>query len=1160
MNRIIRKKGGNTFNITGSLVRNTITVGRLGSGADFECDGVADDVEISQAIAQASTVNKPINVEVIGYGYDYTYSIANTIEIPVKVGTDGVYPVVPTHKGAVFKVASNKLTPGSLGLDSVYRSKNFYSEINTNYNSYSTIGNFDFGDLTIMGNATNQARKTATYATFANFPTSGQVVGRIYVARDTDTGYNWSGTAYTTGAVGAFPAIANGGKHWRAYTNHLIKLYGYNYRTRGIYLQDASEFAYYSEQTNTDTNVFNDYATMEASLNQVRIVGYGLGGINWYGPHDSRWADVKIHTNQYSSEALYNAFITQTPNANGGGLVLDDVHPWGPTASYGSNLVIKDTSVYGNAYVEGSSNTALTATNSTIQLDLKVTNAGANQIKLKDCYNTVLNIDNVYQFAPIGTIVKLEGSFKNSQVDVRTIDTNNVGISSKVFDITALTSDENISLRARIPFNPGISPNNKQISAGVVATDLSASSEINIIKMTSATAFTTIKKSPFPTGGGPATSDDLVEGVTNLYYTPKKQAELNSKYKTDNVIVGAHFPGYTGSGNTTPTLLSTLETDTGANNLGALLFKGLSSGGTYTSTDFQPVADILNTGRICVYNLEPNGILSSINAGNFDAQFTQFKTLVDAYALANPNFYPGQLLVKFMHEGNLSVGAYDWVIFDSRNLGETFNKFTTTKAVIDTAIGNFKTAYQRLANLLVSPNILRVFELGQDNFAGGMTQLDDFFPTPSYYEVVSANSYNRYGISSGYAYSSPLGDNLTAWLTATDRKAPQKPKMIGETSSTALSIVNPFGTSQVTITSGGAGFPASQVNQPVPASAIINNGATSPQFNYSSNASGVITSFSLVNKGRDVTSCTINSSFLGGTGLTTTVNLRQTGINKANWIRDAFDYVKNNTDIRYMFWFLEEKPVSVTDNRDWSLSIPADKTAFGLGVQSINDRESSPLIGGKGSPNLCIDPYTKTVTSWNGAGGNVGTVSLTTNSTNLPPYDRQITSAIRITHSATAGTFDSKPFSNRLGFIIPYWNGGGTWNNGYQPNEPLTIEFDALYKPYGNPASYSAPLLVAIEDLTGGNYERSVPPQFELQKQYKRYRVVTSNGQVSATGYNVFFGIGSATTSGELIITNASMRIGSNLQPLNFESSAGSVTQADLTSIFNQSKRYALIH
>lgn len=522
--------------------RTYVTVGKAGSNADFVGDGVNDHVAIQNAINFAATSPNVDTVFITGYGYDYEYQIGGTITIKSK-GSGGNSINISGY-GAILQHKS-----GFSG--DTFITNNFYSEINTNYNSYSQIGNGYIEGIGIEGNSGGGTIHTITYASMSAFPATG-VAGNIYVDRSTDTGYYYSGGAYTTSG------IADSGHHWRAYAYHAIKIYGYHMVLRDVYIHDCLEFGLYSEQTNTDTNTFNDYSTMESTLEHVNIVGWSLGGINWLGPHDSLWSDVKLHTNEYATNSLYNVYSSQGANWNGGAMSWFDVHPWGPTASYGANVVLVNSSIRGSAYIEGSSNIGLQATNSTISMNLVVTNSNIN-VQLTNCYNTRLDIDNYYQYTTTGTLVQLIGSITGSQIRVNNVDISNINSSSKVFDVTGVTSSANTLLYARIPYS---SP---AISAGVTNTSLDLSSEIDVVTMGSTPALATIVRKfaayGTPTPGYVVTADangnpkwgsvSSGSGTTWQVITASQTASIQNGYITNgSSLVTVTLPATAAVGNT----------------------------------------------------------------------------------------------------------------------------------------------------------------------------------------------------------------------------------------------------------------------------------------------------------------------------------------------------------------------------------------------------------------------------------------------------------------------------------------------------------------------------------------------------------------------------------------------------------------------------------
>jgi len=485
----------------------TITIGKTGSGANFECDGTDDQVQFQAAmdLAVAGTDAAPAIITVIGYNKAWQYSFSDAVVLKPVSGGNAVHIYM---SNAVIKNAD-----GYSG--EKFISQNFYNEINSNYNSYSTLGGFYLHGGILEGNSEHGTIHTFTYANFAAFPGTG-VTGNIYVDRETDTGYMWNGSAYYyagdgTSAYGT--GIKNNGKHWRAYAHHQIKIYGFHYVIEDTEIYDSLEFSLYSEQTNTDTEVFNDYATMETVLRHISIVGYNLGAINWLGPHDSTWYDVGPHTNQYSvGTVLYNVYISAGANYNGGGLVVHNFHPWGNTATYGANVVLDHASIRGDAYIEGSTNgVGLRAKSSTFSLDLVSTNTAIG-VELTDCYNVSLQIDNYYQFVTMQKLVKILGNLRNSQIYIKNIDDNNLSGSPQVFDIASAGDIKYCLFWARIPY---LSP---EVAIGLDVGDLDETNELDIIKFGSPSWNTrTIRQ--IPMGGDYARMTN--DGWANMKFEPQ---------------------------------------------------------------------------------------------------------------------------------------------------------------------------------------------------------------------------------------------------------------------------------------------------------------------------------------------------------------------------------------------------------------------------------------------------------------------------------------------------------------------------------------------------------------------------------------------------------------------------------------------------------------
>lgn len=630
-------------------------------------------------------------------------------------------------------------------------------------------------------------------------------------------------------------------------------------------------------------------------------------------------------------------------------------------------------------------------------------------------------------------------------------------------------------------------------------------------------------------------------------------------------VIGAQFIGFNNElGSTTSdNSLSVLENATGLPNklMDALTFQGFVPSDTFTQSIFDTkVGDIIRSGRGVVFNFEPfrdtalaTGSLDQINAGSHDNLIIQFNAFVKELAKEVPDVRD-KLAIKFLHEGNLSVGAYPWVVFDPLNLGSTYDRFTTTEAQIAPVIASYKTAFERLSNLVDRQYCKVIFELGQDNWRGGFTNISEFFPNLDSFDIVSVNSYNRSQVASGYGYAGTIRENLKSWLECVNDVCPQKQKMIGETATTSLGTVSGFG-SPITITSGGTGFPPNTVLE-IPTSKIWGDGDSNIRIEVKTDASGVIVQevdgqgnvlFPRVVsngafKGEDLTDCVIGdassggtTSFNGGTGFQATVNFRQWWENKAKWLQECSDFLVK-ADFDYVFCFLENKTGGINDYRDWNLNSPKHRDAFETFVN--NYLSNSTLYdyknnSGEIAVNLCRDRWTTNLNHWVSAGANAGTVDLTTNVINRPrytPHNSFVTqSMVRLTHNVLSSAYlagNTRPFDNRLRYFIPFWDNNGFFRRAYRPNDTITIKFKARYKPNrtnqsGINPSWKAPLLVAIEGNNGtNNYERGQCPQIFLTKQMQEYTVQTSHGLTITDGYYLNFMIGNTNVSGEFIMTD----------------------------------------
>lgn len=628
-------------------------------------------------------------------------------------------------------------------------------------------------------------------------------------------------------------------------------------------------------------------------------------------------------------------------------------------------------------------------------------------------------------------------------------------------------------------------------------------------------------------------------------------------------VFGSQFLGFNNEIGTTTSnqSLTALEQETGleVGSHWALTFEGFTPSSTFSQATFDTkIGNIIRSGRGVVFNFEPlrntalaTGSFAQINSGSHDALMLQLNTYLEALAKDVPDL-KDRFVIKFMHEANLSAGAYDWTILNPLNLGSTHDRFTTTEAQVQASINAFKTAFERLANLFDRRFGKIGFEMGQDNYQGNFTCLADFFPSLNSFDIAFVNSYNRSQIASGYGYSGTIKENLKSWLETVNEICPNKLKGIGESSSTSLATLTGFG-SPLTITNGGTGFPASSTFA-IPATKIWGNGDVNPSIEVTTNASGVIISSTItgngLGKGEDLTDCVIGdassggtTSFNGGTGFIATVNFRQWYENKAKWFKDCGEFLSEN-DFDYYFSFLETKTGGANDYRDWNLTSDRQKRAYNtlinsfLGNSSIYDYQNN---SGQIGINLCRDRWTTNLNQWKSAGANAGTVDLTTNTFNRPYYTpvNSFTSQsmVRLTHSITSGAYTSgntRPYDNRLRYFIPIWDGQSQFRRGYRPNDTITIKFKAMFKVgrrsgTANLTNWKAPLLVAIEQNNGqNNYERGQAPQIFLTKQMQEYTVQTSFGSLNNDGYYLNFMIGNANISGEFIMTDVRVTVGAD--------------------------------
>jgi hypothetical protein len=593
------------------------------------------------------------------------------------------------------------------------------------------------------------------------------------------------------------------------------------------------------------------------------------------------------------------------------------------------------------------------------------------------------------------------------------------------------------------------------------------------------------------------------------------------------VRVGAWFAGYgdfSGAASTSPALITQLETDLNVPMDFIEVFQGISPGGSYTQ--WSGIKAFLDAGREVVLNLSMDGTLAQINAGQFDSAIDQFGAFVTGYAAANPG-WKDTLIVKTLHEGN-QTASYSWCVYAPANLTAAGGSVTASAA-------NYVTAYQRVATRLraaATANgkcyLQTVFEVGTTNSGGDPAQLDLFYPGRQYVDMVSINVYNRYGISSGSNAWARFGELITPTLEAVRRIAPGKPVMIGETSCTDGGYI-----SGIQISTGGTGY-AGTTTATITDPAGRGTGATvTPVV-----TGGVITGMTMTNFGRGynfVSPPTVTlANTGGGTGATFAALVQGSKFSKAAWIRDAFEFVKNNTDITYLTWFLQNAVVATSDNRQWSLNTAAEKAAWVEGYGLLRGRVRADALAPdrhRSNVNLCPDPYGNDVSKWSAAGANVGTLSKSASLDNLPgdsdarnqstsgAVTGDVTGCIRLSHAGVAGN----AYDNRLRFPL-----AGKMIN---PNQAVTVSFRARFK--RTSGSGSMYVLPAIESVNPFNLPQRHTPA-RLDDTFRRYRFTISSGDTNGTtnGWLISWCIGTSDGVGEFQMTDVKVEWGPADTPL----------------------------
>jgi hypothetical protein len=588
-------------------------------------------------------------------------------------------------------------------------------------------------------------------------------------------------------------------------------------------------------------------------------------------------------------------------------------------------------------------------------------------------------------------------------------------------------------------------------------------------------------------------------------------------------LTGIYFNSYTLNDATntdiTTSSLAAVEADLGVTADFALSYYGLSPNATtFGAAQWTKVQNFLDAGRRVCINVALNGTLANINAGQFDVAMADLGARILAYVAANPSV-TDRIMVKFMHELNLTT-SYAWCVFTSQNLTDNGSSIANT---ITSSITAFRRISTLLKNAATDSNGRRwvdiVFELGATNDqttnANTFVPYDNFYPGDAYVDIISTNIYNRFSISSGVGYWSSFEQVATPPLEAFRRFAPTKPIMIGEASSMDGGMVN-----SVSVTTGGTGYSAGTT------ATVVGGGGQDATITLTI-AGGVITGTTVTNRGRgynDQTTISLANTG-GGTGAALQANLVGEKFSKGEWFTDAMSWVKDQTDVRYVTWFFTNIG-SAGDLRFWAPNTPDDKKGWfrGYGVLTGRVKTGDGLTRRhRVNANLAPDPYCNDVSQWTAAGSNVGTLSRTAATQNIPGWDAALSDnwgCMRLTHNGTAS---ADPTTNRFYCIVPA--------AAVTQNENFVLTFDARFKPSGTAPSGDAWLAAGLETNDASAFFRKLVPPMRLSSQWKRYRVHTYMTSGSA-GARICFAIGSATLAGQLLIANVKLEYGEHATPL----------------------------
>jgi hypothetical protein len=675
--------------------------------------------------------------------------------------------------------------------------------------------------------------------------------------------------------------------------------------------------------------------------------------------------------------------------------------------------------------------------------------------------------------------------------------------------------------------------------------------------------------------------DSLGNVLSGLSTTVQNEIRKNIDSR---IRVTACFAGYAinASGSTVASM-TTLANDVGYNSPsdikftlnGALKFILVPPSTNPTSGDLDDLTDFFNSkqfGSTIIINYETLGSSAQINAGNFDTGILVLVNHIMAYKQANP-LWNAEVIIKTGHETNLTA-SYLWAAVNSVNLA-------AAGGVLQTSINNWATAYRRVSNLIrvnstvdqygfkinnptvdgdgvpvysdtVRPFIRIAHEMAvANNTLFTAESLLKFNPGAKYYDILSFNPYNRSFTSSGDGeWRSFETFTRYAFKSVAPVMAPGKDLMIGEMatmgSGRVTDAVSAGLGSSFTIVSGGTGFPANQNNVPVPDAAIVTDASTKPTIRYTTNGSGVITAFSANNPGEEATYVTINN-FSGGSGLNVSVRVRNANESKARWWAEALDYIKNETDVKYVNGFLENKGTvsntDWTDLRDWAWNSLLTRRIVGIALGKLNKRteKSKSLI--VQNPNLCPDPFTSSVANFAVSGSNAGTLTRVTASTHLIPYTNLVTGVLSLTHNGTAGT----PESNQITFDI-------TPTSAISTNQQCTAVIMAKFNSTTplNPNTSRATIRFGMyPDTTTASFGKRLPAH-EVNEYYpsleEPYVFSVATGNPASTKWTAAIQVGQNNLAGTFYFTCIGFFIGNEYYPLAQSSSDSSASPIGIFS------------